>query len=214
MTLGLVEGFHAPGLAATGAVEHVHILRDAPVGADHAFELCLVAQLLLDEPFTIAATYILARGILIPEDAVDGHDGRGHLRTTFELEGSIDERALVHLAVVAWIDGILTRGVVGVATSLLGAVAIPVLHHRIDTLHAPALGLRGGLEGIAVGSCHIGSELGILAEGAAEARPSGIGGDIDLGREGCGDTQCTVLVGGNLAKAVHQLGIEGGSESE
>ena len=107
MALGLAKGFHAPGLAATRAVEHFHILGDTPVCADDAFKLHLIAQLLLDKPLTVAASHILARGILIPKDAVDGHDCRGHLRTAFEVEGTLYKRALVHRKVVAWIDGIL-----------------------------------------------------------------------------------------------------------
>ena len=75
MTLSLVEGFHAPGLAADRTVEHLDILGDAPVGTDHALELRFISELLLDEPLAVAATHILARGILIPENAVDGHDG-------------------------------------------------------------------------------------------------------------------------------------------
>ena len=101
-----------------------------------------------------------------------------------------------------------------VATSLLGTVAIPVFHHRIDALRAPSLGLGCGLEGIAIGTGHVGGQLRILAKGTAEAEPTRVGGDVDLWRQGCGDAQGTVFLGGDLSEAVHQLGIERGSKAE
>ena len=60
MTFCLVEGFHAPGLAANRTVQHLDILRNTPVGTGYTLESGLIAQLLLDEPSAIAAADIFA----------------------------------------------------------------------------------------------------------------------------------------------------------
>ena len=74
VTLSLIELLHSPGLTATRTVQYLHILGDAPVSTGHAFELRLITKLLLDEPLAVAATHILARRILIPQDTIDRHD--------------------------------------------------------------------------------------------------------------------------------------------
>ena len=91
MTLSLVELLHTPWLTTTRTVEYLHILSNAPVGAGHTLELRLISQLLLDKPLAVAATHILARGILIEYDAVDGHHGRSHLSTVLQFESTFGE---------------------------------------------------------------------------------------------------------------------------
>ena len=75
VTLCHREVFHTPGFAAAWVIDRVTVAGDAPVGADDTLEMLTLAQLLLDEPFAITAAYVLARGILIEYDAVDGHHG-------------------------------------------------------------------------------------------------------------------------------------------
>ena len=130
------------------------------------------------------------------------------------MEGALYERTLMHLTIIAWIDGIFARGIVRVATSFLSSIAIPMFHHCVDTLLAPALSLGGGLECITIGASHIGSQLRILTKGATEARPTGIGSNIHLRRQGRSDTQGTIFFRGYLAKAINQLRIEACSQSE
>ena len=214
MPLHLIEMLHAPWLSAHRTVEHLHVLGDAPVGAYHTLEMGILTKLLLDHPFAEATTHVLARRVLVPEDAVDGHHGRGHLRATLETERALGERTFVHGQVVSGIDGILARSEVGVAAALLRAIAIPVLHHGVDTPVAPPLRLGGGLEPVAVGPGQIGGELRVLAEGAAEAEPARFGGDIDLRRQGGGDAQGAVFGSGYLAETAHELRVEGGGQAE
>ena len=187
VALGLCQMFHAPRFTANRGVEHLHVFGDSPVGTHHALKLRLLAQLPLYHPLAETASYILTRGILPPQDAVDGHHGRGHLGASLQPEGTLHKRALVHGEVVAGIDGILARGEMGVSAALLCAIAIPVLHHRIHTLIPPPFRRRSGLECVAIGTGHIGGQLRVFAERPAETEPTRVGGNVDLRRQGGGD---------------------------
>ena len=115
VALGHTEFLHAPGLATAGIVHGGVVGGDGPVGAYHTFEMGLIAQLLLDEPAAVAAAHVLAGGILLPENTVDGHDSGSHRRTTGQFESSFGEGTFMHGKVAAGVYGELAVGEVGVA---------------------------------------------------------------------------------------------------
>ena len=203
---------------ATETLDSIVVEHDVPVGASHTVEMILLAKLLGNHPLTVAAAHIFTQRALVPENAVDRHHSRSHARAIVQLERTFGKRLQMLLEIIAWIDGILAITEVRVTTALLCTITIPMLHHRIDRLITPGtfdrLVGRRGLESVAIGAGHIGGKVGIIAESAAETAPTGIGGDVDLWREGRGNAQGTILAGSNLTKPFHRSRVESGGNAQ
>ena len=214
MALGLRERLHAPAFSVEG-LDGAVVLGDVPVRADDPFETLLLAQQAVDDEVVVAVADIAAPGVLAVGDGVVGHHGRGGLGAALDAEGPFDEGPHVRLELAAGIDGVFAIAVVGVAASFLRTAGGPVLDHGVDAAHAPAvLAVLGGLEAFHIGPGHGDVELRILAEGAAEAAPARLRGQVDLRAEGRGDAEGPVLGRGDHAEPAHHPRVEGGGEAQ
>ena len=187
VTFGHAEAFHTIGLAAVNAGMG-DISSHTPVGAHHAIVACHLAQLSSDDVgIEVVGHHLVALSIT---DGVVGHDG-SRLSGVLEVEGTYDERTFQQFVVAVWIDGILSTSVVGITSCLARTTARPVLRHGVDALQSPGsietrLAL-GSLEPVAIGLGHVSHQTEILAVGAAESEPAGLGGTVDLWRKGGGE---------------------------
>ena len=212
--LGHGEGFRAPAFAVE-AFDGGVVVRDAPVGADHAVKAELIAQQVGDDIVVVTVTDIPSGRVDAVGDGVIGHHGRGRSGLPVQLESAVDEGTGLRLEVAAGIDGIFAVVEVGVAAALFRAARRPVLDHGVDTLETPAVGAAfRGLESVDIGACHVGIQVGIFTKGADEAVPAGLRGQVDLRTEGCGDAQGPVFFRSDVAELTHQIWVEGGSQSQ
>ena len=96
-----------------------------------------------------------------------------------------------------------------VTSALAGSAAGPVLDHAVDRTSAPAvLSPFSGLECVAVLAHNVAVEFRTFAESSIETPPTGVGGEVSLRREGCGDAEGAVFRGNNLPMPAGNLGVE------
>ena len=116
--------------------------------------------------------------------------------------------------VVRGIHRVFTEGVVGVAPSLSGAAARPVLDHRVHAVLPPAVGaaLRG-LHAVTVGLYQRLCARKILAQRIHEAHPARFRAQVDLRAQRRGDPKRAVFQRGVMGKLPHHIGIEAGGKS-
>ena len=92
------------------------------------------------------------------------------------------------------------------------AVADPVLHDGGDAVGAQARG--AALEALDVGLNEHAHSLGIFAEGARDARPAGLGGQVGLRRQRHADPHGAILLLRDVRKAAHQCRVANGGQSQ
>jgi hypothetical protein len=92
--------------------------------------------------------------------------------------------------------------VVAVVALARRAVAHPVLDDRGDALRVDAA--RAVLEPLDVGAHHAAGEVGVLAEGARDAAPARLGGEVGLRRQRHVDAHRAVLLAGHVAEAADE----------
>ncbi len=206
--VGVLE---APALAVVN--------EDAPVGAGSPLEAEALAQELGDLVLGEAGAHELAVLHVIAEgDGVGGHDGAGGLGLALELEAAVHEWNHASLEVVAGVDGVLAAVGVALAATLACALNGPVLDHGSQGLLAPARVVAAlvhrGLHAVDEGADGVAREGGVLAEGAGEARPAGIGGYVALGAEEHVDAHLAQVAGLAATRLTGDLGIKGGSECQ
>ena len=201
-------------LNAVGTVAKVGGAQDLPVGGDHAVPAGVAkdAQVAL----VVGAAPDGAEGLVVGVgDAVVGHDGRHLAGLGLQVQAAIQERDEVGVEVVAREDVVLARVVVVVAAALDGAGAHIVLEHDGDGVLAPALVVGAGV--IAPSGLHAAAKAlaevavggGVLADGAAQARPDDVGTDIDLGSEVHAGASGTPGAAGVATGLLPEVGIEG-----
>ena len=117
------------------------------------------------------------------------------------------------LEVLSGINRVLSVIEMGVTAAFLRAAGRPVLNHGVNAFGAPAAVDRR-LEAVYVGAGHIGIKVGVFAEGAAEAVPAGLRGQVYLRAERRGYSQRTVFNGGDVAKVLDNFRIECGSQAK
>ena len=169
---------------ALGLVQHVnapaHVVDDAGVGVDVAFEAHLAAQQAVDEHLVVGkavgleldgvAVEVLLRSALLSAGlGVVGHDGLGIVA-----DGCTECRDVVLLqGAGGGVDIPLACRIVGVKAVLTGTAAGEVLHGHGNTLggNAVAAALDAGDQVVE----DLLNELRVLAKGAEGALPTGVG---------------------------------------
>ena len=136
-----------------------------------------------------------------------GHGVIGHHGGHPGLEGTLEGHQVVS-KLAAGVDLLLAPGVVGIQPVLLGTGPGEVLDHGDHALLAYPLAPL--LEALDVGLDQGLGEQVVFPEGAVDAAPARLGREIRLGREGLVDADGTVLLTGDVAKALHQGGITDG----
>ncbi len=204
-----VGALEAPGGRHAG----VGVVDDGPVGAGRALEAEALAQELGDLVLGEAGAQVLAvLLVLVVGDGVGGHDGRGAAGLAVELEGTIHERDHEALEVLAGIDGVLAAVGVALAAALAGALGRPVLDHGGHGVLAPAevvaAVVNRGLHAVDEGLHRVAREGGILAEGAGEARPAGVGGNVGLRAEEHVDAHLAQVLGLAAGGLAGDLGVK------
>ena len=174
--------------APAGGHARALVVQDCPVGARRALEAVLVAQELGDLVLGEAGAHELAiLLVLIVGDRIGRHDGASAAGLAVELEAAVHERDHEGLEVIARVDGELAAVGVALAAALAGALSGPVLDHGDERAGAPALVLAvlvdRGLQAVDEGAADVAGEGRVLAEGAVEARPARVGGNVSLRAE-------------------------------
>ncbi len=140
-----------------------------------------------------------------------GHGVIGHHGGHPGLEGTLEGHQVVS-KLAAGVDLLLAPGVVGIQPVLLGTGPGEVLDHGDHALLAYPLAPL--LEALDVGLDQGLGEQVVFPEGAVDAAPARLGREIRLGREGLVDADGTVLLTGDVAKALHQGSIADGGQPQ
>ena len=173
-----------------------------PVGADHAVEAIFSTQQAGDDVLVEAKTDFFDRKTERP--AVVGHDhGRAGLESGLEGDQVIFE-------IIPGINLVLAVGKVRILAILLRAAAGEVLGHAGHAVGTERL----TLEAADVGGHHARGQLGIFTEGAVDARPARLGGQIGHRVQGGADAHGDIFLAGNIAEFLHQRGIAGGGQPD
>ena len=191
--------------------------RDAPVRADDAVIVILVAQQADLEGAVSAADLVAKRTVIAPGDGVRRHDGARFLRLARQLQAALDEWRELRLEVATGIDGVLAVLRVRLAAALADAVTGPVLHHRVDAVLAPAFVLAVFLRGLLAVNrrlCHVARKRGILAKRAVVARPARVGREVDLRRKACAEAEQTEFLRRDFAELACNLRVERRRDAE
>ena len=99
-----------------------------------------------------------------------------------------------------------------VETFALRAITYPVLHHRGDAVSVDAA--RSMLKALDVRAHHPSRELGVFAEGAGDASPARLGGEVRLRRERHLDADGAIFLPRNISEAANQRRVADGGEAE
>ena len=180
---------------------------DAPVRADDAVIVVLVAQQANLERAVGAADLVAERAVIAPCNGVRRHDRAGFLRLARQLQAALDEWRELRLEVAAGIDSVLAILRVRLAAALADAVTGPVLHHRVDAVLAPAFVLAVFLRGLLAVNrrlCHVARQCRVFAERAIVARPARVGCEVDLRRKSRAETNQTELFRRDFAEQTRQ----------
>ena len=204
IAFGHAQMLHAPGRGVQNLeqAERFVGLGDHPVRADHAVEAIFTAQQIGDDLPIVGHAHVL--GGLVHGDAVVGHD-----LLDAGLECRLEGRQVV-VEVVAGVDLLLAVGEVGIETVLLRTAAGEVLDHA-----GHALGTDGlALEAADVGGGHACGKIGLFAEGAGDARPARLGGQVGHGMERAADADGPIFLAGDVAEALDQIDVARGRHTQ
>ena len=158
-----------------------------------------------------------AVAVFIHGHGVAGHHAGSLLRLAFQFQRRAEGQQL-GVEIVARQHVERAVGIVGFTSAFRGAVAGEVLDVGVDALRAPAQVVAflviGALQGVHIRRGHIHAQLRILAEGALDAAPAGLGGQVDLRAVDAGHAHRAVFLRVGVGHLSHDGGIEGRAQGQ
>ena len=190
------EMLHAPTLGLNhDFVTGLHVSQQAPIGADDAIEAILAAQQTGDDLLVKPKAHFLKFG-------ADGHAVIGHdLRCARRKRGIKWNQVIVE--VVARVNLLFADCEVRIFAIFLRAAAGEMLGHAGHAVRAELLALKA--KNIRVK--HARRERGILAKGAADARPTWLCRQIGHRMQRYANAYRQIFLAGDVGKVLHQIRV-------
>ena len=199
--LGHAQMLDPPSPRREGRAHDGVIGEHAPVGADDAVEAHLFAQQITDDALVESEAHLFvfcAHGLGIV----------GHHHGCARLDGRGEGRQVI-IEVAAWIGLLRAIGKVRVAAVFLRSATGKVLGCAGDALRSQLV----ALEAADIGGGQAGCQQRVFTEGAVDAPPARLGGEVDHRVQGGAQADGEIFLAGDIGELLHQLRVADGPQT-